>query len=728
MFINVKKLNKIYNKYGYEINATEIGSRISVFILRQGMYYGADIVPLAENIDTTEIENELTNSGFTCAVRNYNSEEDAEDLLFDGFFNTKMISYKISKKYEDFTHKQIKHLGKNAEYKYINSPYKVNNLSPVSQLQSQSIITDVINLVADKGPKFIIIEAAAGFGKTCTAYEILNELNLKYPSKNPLFAELSRNRHARIFKYVLLSEIEEEFNSSVNSDLVTHHIKSGRIPLIIDGFDELLSRDQQKKESNSENINKKSEDYEQIETMISTIGDLLDSDAKVILTSRKTAIFSGEEFNKWVDKCSSKFEIHRFNIDNPNIKDWLSKEQLDLIFNKSKLPIKHVANPVLLAYLKNLKIKEFASLIEKPETIIEKYFNSMLEREQERQNLLIKPEVQLNIFKNLAVLFTELNITSEEKYFVKELIIDYNKDILNKTREKYPLSSRPTLDELADTLTNHALLDRIGSKGNNIGFINDFVFGILIGYCLNDKNYIGTLHQIPENIAELIVTAFQFHNKAKRVELWKFFDKSNHNYSKRFKLLIDLKLKNIVQGEYCEEAFDFLNFEDLKFDTDSTFSSCIFTGCKFYNSTINMDIFSETTFINCYFENCIVVKNEKVNYSGSIFVIDCMDDNNGFLEKFYTDKFEKTEELEIDDLDDKNSLQILILEKFFKVDHKTTRINYINSIKNEFGKEQQIEVLKEIKNLQKMGFIIINGKIAFLTNKGTMYYSHNKLG
>ncbi len=99
MFINVKKLNEIYTRYGYEISATEIGSRISVYILRQGMYYGADIIPLDENIDTTEIVNELTNSGFTCAVRNFKSEDDAEDLLFDGFFNTKLISYKIAKKY-----------------------------------------------------------------------------------------------------------------------------------------------------------------------------------------------------------------------------------------------------------------------------------------------------------------------------------------------------------------------------------------------------------------------------------------------------------------------------------------------------------------------------------------------------------------------------------------------------------------------------------------------------
>ena len=51
---------------------------------------------------------------------------------------------------------------------------------------------------------------------------------------------LSKNRSASIFRYILLDEIDHEY-PTLDSNLVTHEIRTGRIPLIIDGFDELLS-------------------------------------------------------------------------------------------------------------------------------------------------------------------------------------------------------------------------------------------------------------------------------------------------------------------------------------------------------------------------------------------------------------------------------------------------------------------------------------------------------
>ena len=54
-----------------------------------------------------------------------------------------------------------------------------------------------------------------------------------------MFTELARNRSANIFKYILLDEINIEY-PTLNLELVTKEIKNGRIPLIIDGFDELI--------------------------------------------------------------------------------------------------------------------------------------------------------------------------------------------------------------------------------------------------------------------------------------------------------------------------------------------------------------------------------------------------------------------------------------------------------------------------------------------------------
>ncbi|MBK7970292.1 MAG: hypothetical protein IPK08_15875 [Bacteroidetes bacterium] len=51
-------------------------------------------------------------------------------------------------------------------------------------------------LAYDDKPVFVIIEAAAGFGKTCTAYELLKHFIENRSNLLPFFTELSKNREA----------------------------------------------------------------------------------------------------------------------------------------------------------------------------------------------------------------------------------------------------------------------------------------------------------------------------------------------------------------------------------------------------------------------------------------------------------------------------------------------------------------------------------------------------
>lgn len=97
-----------------------------------------------------------------------------------------------------------------------------------------------------------MIEAAAGFGKTCTAYELLREIIVNNIGKIPLFSELSRNRQAKIFRYVLLDEIDRSF-PLLSSALVRNEIRAGNVPVILDGFDELLHESTNGIENNYEN-------------------------------------------------------------------------------------------------------------------------------------------------------------------------------------------------------------------------------------------------------------------------------------------------------------------------------------------------------------------------------------------------------------------------------------------------------------------------------------------
>lgn len=148
------------------------------------------------------------------------------------------------------------------------------------------------------GAQLVILEAAAGYGKTCTSYAILKSMSevdkLDYV---PIFTELSKNRKAAVFRYVLLDEIDRKF-SSLSSKLVISEIQGGKVPLIIDGFDELISR------SNPSMKTDNNYDDEDAQTMLDTIAELFQGDCKtkMVLTSRKSAIFTGELFKEWIEK------------------------------------------------------------------------------------------------------------------------------------------------------------------------------------------------------------------------------------------------------------------------------------------------------------------------------------------------------------------------------------------------------------------------------------------
>ena len=708
--LNTASLDEVFIKYGYEVKNNY--ENVRVYILRQGMYYGAEIIPLNDKADTETIVNEFTLSGFTCMLRKYNSVEEAEDKLFEGFFNTRFTGERIKRKYKAFTQKQIRHATKNAEYKYINSPFRKNN-NPKYEKEND-LVADVMKVFKKDGPQFVIIEASAGFGKTCTAYEVLRELSETYPLRNPLFTELSRNRQAKIFKYVLLSEIEEEFHSMMNSELVTHHIRSGRIPLIIDGFDELLSKDQVKGKNEAAG-----NDFEQVETMLSTIADLLHGDAKIIMTSRKTALFSGEEFFKWVESYKGQFNVERYIIKEPRINDWLDETKIEML-EHAAIPIKLVANPVLLSYMRYVNSSLFARLLKSPDTIVNKYFQALLEREQIRQNLLLDPSVQLRIFKRLAISFAEFNITSEERSFVKELIIEYSKEELDCCREAYEPSARPTLDELANTLTNHALLDRIGSKGNNIGFINDFVFGTLIGQVLIEKDE-KDVKNLPENIVELAVISFKFQNKEKQLKLWNVLSLEIFKFSDKFKLIIDLNLKEQIFGDFDGEVFESIQFKDIKFDQNCNFKRCVFNDCKFSYCSFDLDQFEETSFMDCNFWDCSVIKNPDKNYLDAISTFGCVDSGRGFIKQFDLHDDSNGSDFNKSNTDYKR----LILEKFFKVDGKSVKMIQISHIENEYEGDLQKIIAKEVHGLSIKGLITLDGDKASLTSDGISYFHKN---
>ena len=91
--------------------------------------------------------------------------------------------------------------------------------------------------------------------------------------------------------------------------------------------------------------------FENAEPMLETISELLTQNAKIILTSRRSAIFDGEMFNDWVNRYEDKFTINRFRLDKPEIKDWIPPERL-VALNNTEVDITKLSNPVFLKVCK----------------------------------------------------------------------------------------------------------------------------------------------------------------------------------------------------------------------------------------------------------------------------------------------------------------------------------------------------------------------------------------
>lgn len=702
--MNSQYLDKLFAQYGYEIKTCSDSHR--VYLSHQGMYHGAEIVVLDNRFDYSKLQASYSSLGYACKVHTFNTYDEAENYLFSGFFGTQFTSARIRQRYNEFADGQVRHFGNsNVKYEYIRVPYIT--FSDNTRTRKENIIADINDVLRKKGAYLMIVEAAAGFGKTCTAFELYKSLEDSTGMTQPLFTELSRNRDAKRFKYVLWSEIDAEYSSNVKKDLVIYNIRKGRIPLIIDGFDELLTK------NIDEGVGGITQ-FEEVETMLSTIGDLLTDNAKVILTSRKTAIFSGEQFSDWVNNYNNSFEVIRYQLEKPEIKHWLSQEREELLRNNN-VPLSSISNPVLLTYLRNVSNEEFEKLAATPDTIVDKYFEYLLSRERIRQNLVIPVKDQMLIYQNLAKSFAVFDISCDERSFVKELITDYNRTTLQFYRE---LSDpKPTMEELADTLTNHALLDRIGIK-DYIGFINDFVFGVLLGKAIlkDGADFLKKEEIVPIDLLEKMVFAFKYANSEMRHSLWDKILSLRDMMPRGFLLLSDTCLLNRVKISIENESVNSNDFDGITFDADdSHFSETTFTGTAFSNCIFDKNAFNSCYFIGCTFINCKLLDKEQ-HSSSVIYCFGCEDYGNGFVKSFVTDKENRSV------ISASLDYEILILRQYFKVDGKSTRMKFISAIKASFDEVAAEEAFSVFHKLKKAGYIQVDGNNSYITQEGINYF------
>lgn len=639
-----------YRMYGFEYKKLYSNSSYLTFTFSSGYFHNAEIVKIANDAeDKKQIEKKiksLNELGVSAKITEYSTLNDIEEGLFEGFFAVEAWRKRIGSEYREYVKSVMLAYPDQVEdlsYHYIDAPYTIVNSNSDSSLK---IIDDIISRLNDDSAQLMLIEAPAGFGKTCTSYELINTLITDKCNPIPFFTEFSRDRQARIFSHVFVREVDRAF-SQVNSDIVEYELKNGRIVMVLDGFDELLS-DTQQSESR--------EDYENAEPMLETISELLQGKSKIVITSRKSAMFDGATFSEWVERFNEQFNFVRYRIDRPDVTDWLGAERQRKIEDIG-LNLKEVSNPVLLSYLRFVGDEKFQELCDSPDDLVSRYFNSMLEREQERQNLHITPEEQSTLLTMLAEDMCERNYTSESK----DKLIEFFKSgkcagILESARKSYKASERPSIDSLSNTLSNHAFFDRSNQGEGRIEFVNEFVFGNFIAESVLrcEDEWMAS----DERFVEPAVLSYLPRHESEKAKLWCSLTPMSEflSASDRFKYELSM-LNEIGSGNYNQCSIMSLNIQEYKLFEKSTvtevsFSDCIFTDIEFVAKNMQ-----DITFINCKFYGCSI--DGELSSAESFLFLNCID-NNDFINDIEGYKPQE-------DVDNLDELTRLILERYWRV-------------------------------------------------------------
>lgn len=712
------QLNKIYKLYGYEIK--NYGTVVA-YEYKRGRYFGVDLFTTGDEESCADKKNMYQEQGFSVSCKKRGTVEDIDNELFNDFFQIPQFKKILQKQYSDYVHKIECRFPFDYSYQYINGKYRATLFDMddfggvIEDNEARSNVLETIIEKIDQyknEPLLTIIEAAAGYGKTCTAYEIMNKLATSDRQITPLYIELARNREARIFKHILQNEIEKQFQNVGTSDLVEYQIKRGKIPVIIDGFDELLSKDFE------EDTNALHRD---VESMLSTILDLLEGQAKVIITSRKTAVLNGDLFYSVIEETERRFYLQRIALEAPVIEDWLRKDQIDQLKNSS-FDFSNIANPVLLSYIRGIGDDEFKDIITQKTNIVEIYFKALLERERKRQALLMDEEMQKRIFRKLARIMCDFDIKSYDKPTMKELILDYNEKIFNDYIKNYPNSPKPTHDDLAETLSNHALLDR--NKDNLIGFVNDFIFGILIAEnIINGKfveHYPDNYKQVlSQGFARLAIDSYKSMPSSEKEILWEKMKEHGYTYDDSFNFSKDILLTNkLHESEYANFQLEDVDLTNVTFGHASKFRMVIFSNIRFRKCSFTKSAFIDTSFVNCSFYDCEWIEEQDAETTPYIIGSDC---NNDFLQLASN----KQDNMIDGCKNERGELNKIILSQFVRSEGKVVRMKRINAIKSECEGFSEREIIKALNSLENSHYLVLNGGNCFIQKEGVSYYNKN---
>ncbi|NYE27676.1 hypothetical protein HDE78_000601 [Rhodanobacter sp. K2T2] len=674
------ELIKAYQRYGFTLQRRTANDEALVFTLKTGYFDNAEIIKLNPNFQADDLFAEFSASGYACTIRNATTPKQAEEELFNGFFSVESTRARLIDEYTRFTATLVKPYGDKATYEYIKAPYQIDGLAG-----EKTAPEEVLSRMDTDHPVLFLIEAAAGFGKTCTAQEI-SQLLTCTAKRLPLYAELSRNRQARIFRYILLDEIDRTF-PLLSSKLVQTEIKNGRISVILDGFDELLRKGED------------SEDFDNKEPMLETVSELLTGKAKIIITTRRTVLFDGDEFHQWLERHINDFSVVRIRIQEPKINDWLPYERVESL-RQAGLDIEAMANPVLLSYLRCIDEESFAQASSNPERIVQSYFEYMLDRERERQDLRMTVEMQGGVLRRISEDMVRNGYTAEERDYIIKVVLENCSKEIEASRNQYSISDKPTREEVANKLASHALLDRSVADSTKIGFVNEFALGNYVAESiLADPEWLGD----DPRFIEPAVKSYAPRANASRKCLYDGLRASLPFLDTLAKIEISTDLIGQMPSDLINDSVEGLELFSISIGSvglkSFQFSDSIFKNCNFIASGLD-----QVTFLNCKFFDCEVVGK---SFGGPVYILgggSWPDINSRLDNSIVRDE-------EVIAPDRHKVAEISILKRFWPagdpIDQKPTRpiykpMKYLCQNSDEFT---SVELFSAVERLTKAGIL-----------------------
>jgi uncharacterized protein YjbI with pentapeptide repeats len=469
----------------------------------------------------------------------------------------------------------------------------------------------------------------------------------------------------------------------VSPDLVVREIKKRKVIVVLDGFDELLNEREEEKFQ-----------FEKSQAMLETIGKILEKNAKIILTTRKTAILQGDDFDGWISGQVDKFEFTRFSLSEPSARSWLGNERYEKL-EASRVNIKNLSNPVLLTFLRFIDDEQFNTVLHHPDRIVEKYFELLLIRETGRQTLKMSPDEQSEFMKRLAQHMMRCNFTRDSKESIVNYFSEFEMETIEAVRSRYNSDSRPTFEAMLEKLSNHALLDR-SSIDEKIGFINNFVLGHFVAMDLMEASG----EWLEDSIfVEAAVNAYSARTAESREEIWKRLTDSLEFCRPQDRAKLEIRLLDRVSGDYVNISFNEIVFDIQSFFTNGSLTSCYFNGCTFSNCNFDFTRIHKSTFISCQFYNCSSIG---LNTSNE-FISSIMDETSKTaIDVGFSPEKEKPNEKNGD-----HEVKAYILEKFWPVGKETVAFAHRPMVIFYRGSTYSSQTITEtVESLRRDGLLV----------------------